>query len=100
VTFQPGQSGNPGGRSKSEKLYRDALRKAILDIAENDPQRRRKIELIAEAHVAKAMEGDVPAINSLADRLDGKPAQAITGDDDNGPLIVKILRPGDESGNA
>jgi hypothetical protein len=93
VTFQPGQSGNPGGRSKNEKLYRDALRKAICQIADDDPQKRKKLDLIAEAHVTKAMTGDVPAINSLADRLDGKPVQAISGDDESGqPFVIQVVR--------
>ena len=30
--------------------------------------------------LAKAADGDVPAINSLADRTDGKVAQALIGD--------------------
>ncbi len=95
MTFVAGQSGNPGGRSKNEKLYRDALRKAISAIADSDPHKRKKIELIAEAHVAKALEGDVPAINSLADRLDGKPVQAIANDDDGMPFIVRVVKGGD-----
>ena len=35
---------------------------------------------IAAALLAKAADGDVPAINSLADRTDGKVAQALIGD--------------------
>ena len=31
-------------------------------------------------YVAKAADGDVPAINSLADRTDGKVTQALIGD--------------------
>ena len=34
---------------------------------------------IAAALLAKAANGDVPAINSLADRTDGKVAQALIG---------------------
>ena len=41
----------------------------------------------------KAIGGDMAAIKEIGDRLDGRPAQQIqaTGDDD-GPLIVEIVR--------
>ncbi len=44
-------------------------------------------------------QGDVPSIKELADRLDGKVAQAIVGDDDEDPINVvnrivrEIVRP-------
>jgi len=88
--FQPGQSGNPGGRPKT-KPFRDAL-KRVLDEAGKDDERLR---LIAEALLGKAATGDVQAIKEIADRLDGKPAQAIVGgDDEDSPikLIQKIER--------
>ena len=44
---------------------------------------------IAAALLAKAAGGDVPAINSLADRTDGKVAQALIGDsDEDGMRLV------------
>ena len=44
---------------------------------------------IAAALLAKAAGGDVPAINSLADRTDGKVAQALIGDsDEDGVRLV------------
>lgn len=36
-----------------------------------------KLRKIAEVLVSKAMEGDMTAINAVADRTDGKPMQAI-----------------------
>src|SRR4029077_19940784 len=47
MTFQPGQSGNPGGRLK-EKPFRDALRLAITD-AEGS---QKKLRLIAARSIA------------------------------------------------
>jgi hypothetical protein len=38
---------------------------------------REKLIEIADALVNKAIEGDLPAIREVADRLDGKAAQAI-----------------------
>jgi hypothetical protein len=46
------------------------------------------------ALLAKAAGGDVPAINSLADRTDGKVAQALIGDseEDSVRLVHTIIR--------
>ena len=54
---------------------------------------------IAAALLAKAASGDVPAINSLADRTDGKVAQALIGDSEEDAMQVhhtivrKIVEP-------
>jgi hypothetical protein len=80
VAFRKGQSGNPGGRPK-QKEFRDALNLA-LKRADGD---KRFLNRVAESLVAKAVAGDVSAIREIADRIDGKPAQAVTGED-GGPL--------------
>ena len=77
MVFQPGQSGNPGGRPKT-KRFTEALSR-VLD----DPD---TLHRIAIALVAKGMEGDVPALREIADRLEGKVPQAIVGDDDHDPI--------------
>ena len=73
MAFEQGKSGNPGGRPKGDKQFRDALNVAIKR-TEGD---KTMLAHIAEALVCKAMLGDVPAINAIADRLDGKPNQAL-----------------------
>lgn len=86
--FQPGQSGNPNGRPKS-RPFKDALERALKAAgADKD-----LLDSVAAALVAKASDGDVPAIKEIADRLDGKVTQPIGGDEDN-PLNVihKIAR--------
>lgn len=70
---------NPLGR-KADKVIRDALLAALRQ----SPERLKKS---AEAIWAKAMEGDIPAFKEIADRIDGKVAQAIIGDDEN-PLTI------------
>ena len=92
--FQAGQSGNPGGRSRKEKLYRDALLLAIKRVHEADPKKRQKLHIIAEKHVEAAIEGKQDAINALADRLDGKVPQALIGSDDpdDAPLTVQHVQ--------
>jgi hypothetical protein len=81
--FQPGQSGNPNGRPKS-KPFADAL-KAALKAAGDDSK---TLEAVALALVTKANTGDVAAIKEIADRLDGKVAQAIIGGEEDDPAIV------------
>ena len=74
--------GRPIGSVNRQKPFNDALRIALR----GDPLRLRRI---AEKLAEKAEEGDLSAIRELADRLDGKPLQAHTGDD-AGDLVVVI----------
>jgi Family of unknown function (DUF5681) len=86
MVWKPGQSGNPAGKrpgTLKEKPYRDALRMEIA--AAEDFKGLRSI---ARAHLEKARSGDMPAIKELADRLDGRPAQAVVGDDEANPISV------------
>ena len=51
------------------------------------------LRMIARALIDKAASGDVPAINALSDRTDGKVAQAIVGEEDNPIKVIhKIER--------
>lgn len=76
---------------KPDKLVRDALKAALRQ----DPG---QLKRIAEKWCARAEE-DQMAANALADRLDGKAAQPIVGDDDSAPinanLLVTFIKPGD-----
>src|SRR5262245_38102525 len=94
MPFEKGKSGNPGGRRKG-KPFRDALMMEIA-AAGDDHKALRKI---AAALLAKAAAGDVSAINALADRTDGKVAQALIGDGEQDAVRVhhtivrKIVEP-------
>ena len=72
MKFQPGQSGNPAGRT-SEKLFTNAIRKAAF--LEDPVKKKRRLDLIAEKLVQKAMAGDNWCIGQVGDRLDGKPKE-------------------------
>lgn len=93
MPFAPGVSGNPAGTPgpKHNKLFRDALTLAVKR-SEGD---KTDLARIAEALVNKAKDGDVPAINAVADRLDGKAPQAIVGDPEN-PLEFRLAGLKDE----
>jgi hypothetical protein len=63
--------GRPIGSVNREKPFADVLRVALL----SDGGRR--LRIIADKLAEKAEQGDLQAIQQIADRLDGKPAQAI-----------------------
>lgn len=68
------------GRPPAEKSFKAALDKAIAQ----DPKALRRA---ADRLLQLASDGEPWAVKELADRLDGKPAQAITGKD-GGPISV------------
>jgi hypothetical protein len=70
------------GRPPSEKTFSNMLRIAIMEAKEGGGN---KLRAVADALVDKAMSGDVPAIREVADRLEGKVAQPVTGRD-GGPI--------------
>ena len=86
MPFEKGKSGNPGGRPK-EKPFRNALMMELKEAGEHMPALRE----IARNMIERAKLEDAPA-KEIADRLDGKPAQAIVGDDDHDPISLAITR--------
>lgn len=52
----------------ADKLWREALRRAVFKRVEKN----QRLDLIADAVAAKAMEGDMAAAREIGDRLDGK----------------------------
>lgn len=89
MPFQPGQSGNPGGRPK-EAAEVKALARSHSKAA---------VEKLVALMLSSADEKTViAACNSILDRGLGKPAQAITGgDEDDAPLrvegVISLVRP-------
>ena len=98
VPWQPGQSGNPGGRPKKKPLT-DAYRKALSELVAEDIRRKLNLEegatyaeVIARALIQEAVMGKskVSAASELADRTEGRVTQPISGPDD-GPIVVRSL---------
>lgn len=71
------------GRSgkHTDKAWRDAIR---LAIARRDKGEVKAIQLLADALLDKAMEGDMQALKEIGDRLDGKAIQATALTDSEG----------------
>lgn len=78
-------AGNANSGPRKQKEMRDALILALRDSPEDPP--RNKMDKIVRAHIEKAMEGDMPAIKEIYDRVDGKVPQAVVGDDDHPGLF-------------
>lgn len=99
MAFKKGQSGNPGGR-RVEKLVADAIRLAANEI--DEATGKKKLRVAAEKIVDKAVQGDLAAFNTIADRLDGKPVQdtnlSVTDDRPLGELtFAELMRRTDET---
>jgi hypothetical protein len=89
VAFQPGQSGNPGGRSR-EKIWRNAITRAVTRVVDGK-EGMQVVDELADALVQAARDKDVSALREIGDRLDGKAVQALANDPDN-PLIPSEIR--------
>lgn len=79
---------NPRGQQR-DKPFRDAIRMeaALLEKGEPSPAPKGSLRYIARELLLRACE-DTPTAREVADRLDGKPAQAIVGDDDADAIKV------------
>ncbi len=80
------------GRPPSEKTFANMLRVAIKEAHEDGKD---KLRGVADALVAKALTGDVPAIREIGDRLDGKVPQALVGEGPDGAIVVQIIKMAD-----
>lgn len=88
MPWKKGQSGNPGGRSK-DKIWGDAIRIAVNEADEGGD--RKKLRVLADRLVDKALEGDITAIKEIGDRLDGKAAQSVEMSGMEAPKYVALM---------
>ena len=85
MPFQPGNK-----LAASRKPFRDALRLEITAAGEDS----KALRDVAAKLLEMARSGDMQAIKELADRVDGKVAQPLAGEDNEGnlgPLVVSWL---------
>jgi hypothetical protein len=74
--------GNPGGPGNPHGKRAAWLREALLNAVTADD-----IQAIARVLVARAKDGDIPAIRELLDRTIGRSMPAINGADDPDPIM-------------
>lgn len=81
---------SPSAGAKPDKLWTDALRRAVMRRAggDDDPQ---AIERLADKCVELGLGGDMGAIREIGDRLDGKAPQAmqLSGDAENPIEVIR-----------
>jgi hypothetical protein len=72
-------AGRPPGAINKDKPFAEALRMELASAGSD----HKKLRVIAKKLIEKAEEGELSAIQQIADRLDGKPAQeaSVTIDD-------------------
>jgi hypothetical protein len=89
MPFVKGQSGNPSGSNRGQALppkpFEAALKRAVIQ--GNGKQLRDMAEKVLEL----AVEGEQWACIFVADRLDGKPKQVITGENGEAPVMVQSI---------
>lgn len=92
MPFQPGNT--EGSKSRRAKPYADALRMASAELesgkAEECPYPKGSLRWIAWQQLIKAGD-DTSAAKEIADRLDGKVAQPIAGDDELPPVQIGVI---------
>lgn len=87
-TYGARGGGQPGNRNAAKGMrWRDALNKALAQYTRDDLKAGEALDRIAQNVVIAALGGDWDAIAEIGNRLDGKPAQAITGED-GGPIAM------------
>ena len=80
-------AGNANSGRKAEKPFRDALRMELQAIGPD----HKALRAIARKLIDAAMnEGRLDAIRELADRTDGKVAQAIVGDAEYDAIDINV----------
>ncbi len=65
---------NPGGGKGQDKIWSDALRRAVMRESDSDKAKKR-IEVMADKCARMAENGDMAAMKEIGDRLDGKSPQ-------------------------
>lgn len=76
---------------KGEKIWADAVRRAVHRRLEGEEGKPQKLERLADQLVEAGLAGDIGALKEIGDRLDGKARQQteLTGPD-GGPMISRI----------
>jgi hypothetical protein len=78
-----------GNTNKADgRRWAGAIRRALHEYTDDRVKQGEALHVIACDLVRDALHGDATARREIGDRMDGKPAQAVTvaGDDEGGPI--------------
>lgn len=89
-----GARGAPVGNNNAgkNKPWAEALRNALATYEEGGIKAKQALKQIAKVTVQQALAGDKDARKEIAERLDGKPVQAIEGTGPDGALTIEIVK--------
>lgn len=82
-------AGAPAGNQNAAraKVWRAAINRALDRRTASRVDGIKEIDALAEQLLTLVSQGDITAIKEFGDRMDGKPAQAIVGgDDEDNPI--------------
>jgi hypothetical protein len=84
-------AGRPPGSVNKDKPFRDAIRMeaALAEQGEDTPAHPGSLRYIARQLLIRAGE-ETAAAREIGDRMDGKPAQAIIGGEDDDPAVKMV----------
>ncbi len=85
----PFEAGNQEAKKANHKKPRIITQKLIARLNDADGV---ALDRMLAAIIAKAQEGDVAAFREIMDRVEGKPAQAIIGGDEDDPAVQLVHR--------
>ncbi len=85
--WKKGQSGNPAGRPKKAVCIPDLLKKISDEESGSDMN---KLEVVLRVIYKKAVSGDLQCAQFIADRMEGKPRQAMDITSAKETMIVQM----------
>jgi hypothetical protein len=92
MEIQPAKSrgAQPGNKNsvKENREYRAALLRTVKQYEGRGIARGDALRAVTEKLLELALDGELPAIKEVADRMDGRPAQAIHGEEGQPPVIT------------
>lgn len=87
--FKPGQSGNPGGKTKGKST--SALLRELLDEIPKGQTMSRKEALARVMLILGIQERNIKMIEQILDRTEGKPKQSVELEHKGEPLPIEII---------
>jgi hypothetical protein len=91
--WEKGQSGNPKGRKANDRCLTRVLRQGLK---QKDADGNRNIDVIAEKVMSLARQGERWAVEFIAERVEGKPVQALEHSGPEGKAIAFTLVIGEQ----
>lgn len=77
--------------SRERRQFRAALERAIAQYEADGLPRGEALNRVTEKLLEQALAGEQWAVKEIADRLDGRPAQVVTGEDGGSAFVLRLV---------